>query len=92
MQTTKEKVAHQSANFFTAALEPFIRKLAVDIGYLPAPEITMSDRDYEGLKSVTGPDGFIRGTRSLGSLQMGKYDALSDVQRNQRIFFSAWRR
>ena len=38
----------------------------------------MSDRVYEGLKEVTGPDGFIRGTRSVGSLQLTKYDALFD--------------
>ena len=78
VQTTKEKVAHQSANFFTAALEPFIRKLAVEIGYLPASHGIMSDNEYEGSKPVSGSDGSLRSTRTLESIQLNKYDALFD--------------
>jgi hypothetical protein len=33
VRITKEKVSQQSANFFTASLEPFVRKLAVEIGF-----------------------------------------------------------
>ena len=78
MRTTKEQVSQQSAFFFAAALEPFIRKLAVAIGYLPAPNYPTSIAVFEGMKEVTG-HGFIRGTRTLGSAQMTKFEALFDT-------------
>ena len=79
VRITKEKVSQQSANFFTASLEPFVRKLAVEIGYLPAVDDSRSPGVYEGLKQAIGADGFIRGSRSAGSAQLTKFDGLFDT-------------
>jgi len=76
---TKEEVSHQSGSFFTAALEPFVRKIAVAIGYLPTHNDATSGTVFEGSKEVVGSDGFIRGTRIPGSRQLTKYQALFDA-------------
>ena len=78
VRAIKEQVSQQSAFFFAAAVEPFIRKLAVSIGYLPAPNYPTSITVCEGMKEVRGSDGLIRGTRISGSAQMTKFEALFD--------------
>ena len=80
MQTAKDKLSNSSAHFFDLALEPFIRKLAIEIGYLPGSGRARSDIGFEGLKPASGPDGLVRGIREIGwdSLEVIKYHALFD--------------
>ena len=76
----KEKVLQQSKHFFTAELGPFVRKLAITLGYLPASDDIMDDQVYEGLERILGPDGFVRGSKRravpAGLSRMSKYEAL----------------
>ena len=89
VQTAKDKVANSSAHFFVLALEPFIRRLAIDIGYLPGSDEARSDTGFEGSKAASGPDGLVRGTRKSAwdSLEITRYDALFDG----RLVFNAIR-
>ena len=79
VQAAKTKVLRDSQLFFTEALEPFIRSLANEIGYMPSPDMMIDGESFEGLEPVCGTDGVIRGSkrvRILAASRMSKYDAL----------------
>ena len=78
----KQHAVAQSKNLFYPVFEPLVREVATSIGYLPQTGSPPSQVKYEGLESVCGDDGFVRGmkrVRVANALGMSKYDALFDA-------------
>jgi hypothetical protein len=101
-QRIKEQVLDDSLQFFTDRSKPLVQMLAVEIGFMPNPDVAidavhLQSQSFEGHSSVCDSSGFIKGLKRVAfptDGPMSKFEALFDrrpiFNAIRESFFNFW--